>query len=150
MICGYRPWIVLSWKGAHEVLSSSPWSLREKGIWFKRSLRWPSVPQTLPAIHLPTEVTGDAICPHDRSRVSLRKPGSVRTCSQPLVTEPWLLNKSGKHGDQQSWPKRQSHQASRGPGHFRLLLCSPWCLVSMLRLQPSPVHFLPPPANDCS
>lgn len=90
VICGYRPWTVLSWKGAHEVLSSphGHWEKKEfdlKGHWGGLLSHRPFL-----LIHLKAEVTGCHLS-RDRSRVSLRKPGSVRTYSQCLVTEPWLI-----------------------------------------------------------
>lgn len=73
--------------------------------------------KSFPITHLPTEITGDAICPCDGVRVSPRKPGWDGTCSQPPGTETWSCNfiQLGKPWMGSPGPGRQLHQVTRVP-----------------------------------
>lgn len=109
--------------------------------------------QTLPDNSPPTKITEDAICPHDRIRISHRKPGWVRTCSQSPDYS--FLSKSAKRGDQQSLIPRAPgplHLCSADPGfHGCWDTAFTWKASQKEELPPntiqpfcSQIHSLPP------
>lgn len=94
-------------------------------------------------IHLKAEVTGCHLS-RDRSRVSLRKPGSVRTYSQCLVTEPWLIFWTSL-GNPEISSSGQSPTKPAGAQAISIFRSGFPCWDSSLYLLTS----CSPPTNDC-